>query len=370
MFYVGKQKISPGFFSKGESSGDVITAKNYTNANISAGDKVWINQKAYESGSSTDIGTGSYTYIAPMPDFVFYNDNGVIKRIDDNVSTGYSFGAYLNNLFIQNYEDGLVVIDYSNRGDWTVYYKNGQVLFNTSNVCQVINRPDLMIVERHLSKINPNTGEVLGVFTATDGSEFKFNVYHSLYVACSDTILKAGYDKWIFNETNMTVQWATGDFGVYRNVVGVTSDKKYYFSYDGSIRKWVTDHFEDVSNMFGTSYAWNKYILYRTTNLLTPKIENDSSELPTFKYYPETDTWEVVPVNRETLISNKIQFNDDMTQYAAWADSKCKIVNLQSFQRNSLYPFAQINMSRDTLTGVAKENIAIGEEGRVTTILP
>lgn len=372
MFYVGKQKISPGFFSKGESSGNVITAKNYTNANISAGDKVWINQKAYESGSSINI---SRNIGMIFPDFDYYWSNGVIYRTSDNISTGYSTVDF-DGYYTITYSNGLTVLTGKYYDPlYTYYYKNGHILFGKTNAFHIINRPDLMLIGAHLVKINPETGEELHTFTDANGGEMRFqsDAWHSSEYYSFDNKLVIYGGKYIIDDINYTVTGGSFSGPTGKDILGVTSDKKYIIC-KNSMWKYINSEYVNVTSNFPDIYSQSmsqyNHVFYQSTNLLTPILRTNSSELPTFKYYPETDTWDSVPVNREALLSQNITFNPNMTQYAASANSKYKIVNLQSFQKNSLYSFKQSNMNRDTLTGVAKENIANGEEGRVTTILP
>lgn len=368
MFYVGKQKISPGLFSKGESSGDVITAKNYTGSGISAGDKVWINQKVYESGSSSQL--THYVYQI-LPDFDFYLGGNDIYKTVDNTSTGYSTMAYSYDRTI-NYLNGLSVFPCDMYGSQHVeYYKNGQILFRKDNAYQIVNRPDLLIINNMLKKINPETGVELSTFTNSDGSDFKIDGSYdtlSKFVAINDTTIKCGYSTWTIDETNMFISSSSGYNGP-NNIVGVTSDKKYIISCSSS-QMWKKNGniYENVSSEFLdiVSVDLSNYTFYPTTNLLLPNYVYKSDSTPMFKYAPSTDSWDSVPFN----ISGQIQVNPEMTQYLRYNNGTFYLTNLETFTKNSLYPYSQINMSRDTLTGVAKENIANGEEGRVTTILP
>ena len=396
MFYVGKQKISPGFFSRGESSGDVVTATNHSGKNISAGDKVWINPYYYEAGTTTYVESGQY-----------FRGNGYVSKDGHYViTTGYNGGKLMN-------------IDGSSLGEVSCFYRSYNCVNETSDGIWYSSNSDRNSFQRldsglgwvrqnnkfikgtseyatdtslthNIYKIDNSTGETIKTYINEDK---QYSCDRIVYIGNNKFL--AGIEEYPYAVSVIQLNdednsWSVINSNVFDSfndgIVGVTSDYKYVLCLSNKIID--TETFQNVYNTidfpaslnsnydYSVCYFDTKENIYQT-HYGTLANNTDPKNYKVVKYDITTKTWSVISIDYETIMGGtdrtfiRACFNNGIMTSAFYAsnDWGCTVAQITNDEGYNLIKYG-IEVTSDTLTGVAKENINGGEEGRVTTILP
>lgn len=378
--------------SGGGGGGDTISAVNKSGSAIREGDKVWLNNNAHTAGQS--IKTSGYIMTSMFypgvitPDgntFVtwgnFYNVGlSEIKQIGTyNRWSGGARPRTLNNgmMFGTDLGSGhLVRLDYPN--NWGSYQRVGYLL-----------NEQYTYFLRNINKVNMDTGEIL--YSVASGIA---NTYSLIMI--NNTIYDlANANKYVLTDNGESLSISQG---TYNNMVaninniplGKTKDNKYITtvaSYDASrFDKILNFNVEtetltqaelpaDMQPFAGTSASvyWNgsgEYLVF---------YNNQTKEYGIFKYTTESG-FVKVPF---TLPADLIPYD-----YTNWVfsinDSGDRVGLLTTPDNNKLYPtvvfldsangysitkYSPFNISENSLTGKASQDIPSGGTGEVTTIL-
>lgn len=391
MFYVGKQKISPGFFSKGESSGDVITAKNRLGKNISAGDKVWINPYYYESGTDTYIDSGQY-----------FKNNGYVSRDGNYFIKSQTYNDRLLNL--ESTDLGQVttysrVISSHNEtpdGIWyAVNYNNDAFQrFDSgfgwikSGYCPIRGTSEYITdgsTSDKIYKINPLNGEIIKTYS-NENNKYYHGLNNNTYLGSNKMLLNiSNIGRCLVELDDENNTWSITTYNViidYDSIIGVTSDFKYLLISENKI--YDTTSWQNVYNTIEfpakiyseRSYFDGKENIYQYHDGNLSDV-SDSKNYKVVKYDTTTKTWNVISIDYETIMSGtnkqfiRACFNNGVITRAVYGDGDygCHVVQITNDEGYNLIKYG-IEVTSDTLTGVAKGAINTGNSGQVTTILP
>lgn len=401
MFYIGSNKITPGLFSKGQSSGDEVTAINYSGTSISAGDKVWLNEKANVSASATRVNNASgITYTMDTSgNFVYYRRGSYYYKYDISLNSASEISTYMTE----------------GTGDYPYYYDEYNNIFcrekclngnGISDIAMMCNQDDYAIEYKttssygyNLYKIDKeNNFNIIKTWSISSnvGSTYSYSrlytiIGNKLYAKTDNFNGQIGtIDNGL---SSITMENRTDNFKTY-GIVCSTLDNKIAIgvnkSTDGSNYKgWngikllnINNDYTIGSEFVSSNSELNNLLslspLYFTFNretgilCISKYLSLDSSTYGMFKY--ENGDFTTIPLslnntsgqtwntdNNLMFTSNdlsKIQFSNILFKLQQTADGTYKAIP---------YSYA---MGQQTLTGVAKTSANQGESFTAMTILP
>ena len=390
MFYIGSNKITPGLFSRGTSSGDEVTAYNYTGMNISAGDKVWLKIKADISASKTTVGSNSNAKA------INRSGTSIIdytEMYDINSGTSSSANAYV-------YPQRMPVIYTANGG---MYWKNYKItdIVSDINMCRLDNNyalSSLMSSSGYTLYRLDSNDSILKQWSVTGLANDSYSYYVGLVIG----------DKLYLRLDNNSSNFYTGTIDENSDTITMTSSYDYsekHLFYTTLDNKLIIT----MNGSYGTSYnEWNgKPHFYRINNDNTIGTEFTSSNTDLNNLLTDIGNYSTINFNKYTGILcigtssyGSSQFtdyklfkyeNDDFTtitllldnpptngqRYVSVSDDMSKVV-----VGNVLYNLAQTadgtykaipytyGMGSETVTGIAKTNANELEQFTAITVLP
>ena len=387
MFYIGSQKITPGLFSKGQSSGDEVTAINYTGTSISAGDKVWLNEKANVSASSTTMnfsssnynrlinrpGTdvfcsaqkynintqtieGTNKYLNPRNHIVFtsagglYNDNYKITdfiselsfhRLDENYALNTRMTRDTYYLYRVNSNDNILKtwtisnLDYNSNG-----YYDGCVIGNIL----YLNYEEYL----YTGQINENDSDIS--MTKQGYSDYRKHVWYTT------------------SDNNLAIGLINGSYGTSHNEWQGTI-QLFKINNDNSVTKWTSSN-SDLNDLI-SRLNYITFNFNRNTGILcigTSSYGIQENYYGMFKY--ENGDFTTIVLNLDNPPSSgyrALSVCDDMSKLVLGSILYTLQQTADGTYKALPYTYGIGNQS---LTGVAKTSANQGESFTAMTILP
>lgn len=377
--------------SGGGGSGNVIQAINKTGELINSGDKVWLNNNAYIAGQFIKANTSTTSpYSSPgiiTPDgntFVtwgkFFNvglteinqidtfnnwSGGCISRTLNN---GMTFGVGLGS-------NHLVRLDYPN--NWGKY----------QNVGYLLNEQYTYDTNRNINKVNMDTGEIL--YSVASGIAFTYSL-----IMINNTIYDlAKTNKYILTDNGESLSIAQE---TYNNMVasngnipvGKTKDNKYIiilssqyaygtakiFNFDVETETLTQAEIPtDMQPFIGVQV----YIFWNGSGEYLTFYNAKTKEYGIFKYTTENGFVKVpftLPTDLTLYEDSVISINDNGDKIGLMTTpdgSKIypTVVFLDTVDGYSVTKYSPFNISENSLTGKANQDIPSGGTGEVSTVL-
>lgn len=373
--------------------GEQVEAKNYTGANISEGDKVWINPYYYEAGTTNQV------YSRRLEDFLLDEDGQYFTNgLNNSGHMGYfrinSDSSTTNILYLGN--QGYCV---------DILYKNGARMFIQNNgtgpLYRVLNGN--YISENSLPTLNDSewfldyTNGVYKKINLAGVAEQSIPVDTSYYNPSSwSSYAKKGCIK-INDETLLIpVHNFGGRFYIYKlangtlvydnhyiqaslgsRYLGVTSDNKFIIT-DTGIWEIDLDNFtltnvtpsviSDIkSNIYQGAYRFNQNGEYLEIYSRAGYSNTYTYQYALFKYNSISNNWEQISIESSyDKYVNCVVDNCNIMGYTDQTTSSGKIYRtfLTAISGNNLIPYGS-QVTSDTQTGSAAESIAAGATGLV-----
>lgn len=411
---------------EGSSGGNTITAINKTGAAISQGDKVWIQKQTVAAGHvATPSGGYPLNYISGIS-----NDGNYFVYATSNTQGNMPLW-YINDLETDTFTkvgDSLIYLSlhssypyrYSNNGSTFVStnisgssstdstskigensFRLGNFLFVGYDLCMW--RGTTGSSTNGIQILNTNTG----VITSLTGTSISFSYALNCIATSSTEICNLSQKvKYILDRSNLTY---TSNSVNSSNVsctspIGVTSDGKVIIAVNNQTgsssvdTNYKTLQFISNSTTFiGWSIDMYPTRLQKIINNTTDKYfisfnpNNDilacikvgsTTEYGFFKYSTTTEIWSEIYIDLSSVLTETmyphgfISTTADMTRIgmpigdSSYSNTKLRIIQLQSVSGYKYVPYNYYDITQDTLTGIASENIAVDTEGDATTVLP
>ena len=391
MFYMGADKISPAFFEKGESSGDVVEATNYAGS-IQSGDKVYLSENY---SNTTSIVRPNYTCYGGSPSIIsrdglryYVSDRYDIYNIDSDTLSPCSQYQEWSRGWCPRYMDNNTIwfklgwrftpsqmkLDYQPlRQNWFYDYTN-----------------------KFLYQINVDNGEILDTYSFNELEDEREFMIGNL-IGKTNTGYYYTIDK--INET-FTQSGRISDYSNRNWFLGSTHDDKFLFICDTNnvdptccgitstllVYKYDINHEtltkitdgsvlgEDFTNIpnIGSKYrfSFNEY----TGNLVT--LDDDHKVVDVYHYNNEQFTKIMsVDISWVTQHVYYATISDDLSTIAIHIANAANSGSAPGIIRQSIEPgwkavsFNSFLFSTSVLTGKALENADVGEKFDVSTVL-
>lgn len=414
MFYMGADKISPAFFEKGESSGDVVEATNFTGSSINAGDKVYLNNNYNTSSNSwvyNDSNFSNFAYLYPIAityDNVYVHNYSQSADIINNYryNTSYNINDHYSLYTFMN--DNLYIGDYKILGEQKVQSSIGYPV--DKNIFLKFTNSEFHVI---VYDFENNT--VINDYTLSTTATQPY-LSHARGLLIGDLLyLSTGSSRpgYAGNTVNVVLNIKTGvesedTTGVCSNilskyVVNHSSDYKYLFSniyssngaLSSRLRIWEKDdngvyqYLNDVSNLcqdlqpyYGTDYTMSQFFTYNDILCVATK---DTTDQLIIKYNKDTKTFTNLNIDLPVLSVNDYSFNRNYSFPCISLDMSliviarnCSSVNwtrvciyrlAQSPSGYKAIPYDGRHLDTNTITGKALGNADVGEKFDVSTVL-
>lgn len=404
--------------------GDVITATNKTGSAVSTGDKVWINESVTSLAATTAKTLGYPFDCAISPD-----GSKLFTGNSNTANASAAFNIYdimdLSNislLYTKASGSSIPTIQYLDSGNLAITFdiaSSEDIIFRRNGTYGIYNIGDLSYTSylhgtywgissssvQKLITLDENDGTQTLVASGSNSSGSK--MFTGCYNTTTGKILRSnsGYC-YIVSGSSITSQ-SGGGVNIGSSATYSTSSKlqgsliircQSYSVGQGSntpangtfqVGSWDGSNGYTQYNLdnVGLGY-WDGKSVWAIYNQVTKILTIASyfgTDYKVYRYDAENNHFDEVTIELNTA-GNKfvspITFTDDMTRcaYACVPAADTSLVNYSNVSyvveglSNStsviLSPYSFSIIYRNTLTGVAKENIASGSTGEVLTLLP
>lgn len=394
-FYFDVNSITP---SKGGSGGGgggdsptKIEAINNTGANISEGDKVWVNSYYYEAGTAHSFITSS-----SYKSLITANGNYVIHNGNLYSINGTNLGSTTINssqeLAIFDCPDGVTYIGSTSgmqRIDAGLGWSNTNFMPIVGTSEYVLQKTNSYVSEK-IVKINPNTGEVIKTYNKPSGFTYllSYNVrricylgnnkFWAAYSNSSSAVNPSGGYILTLDDVNNTWTYIStttpSDL-----IIGVTSDYKYILM--------ITNHIYDVATMTDVYSALNfpctidSYTYFDAKENICQRHNGAASSATggnykVVKYNPETQTWQQISIDYSTIMGStsgsfyRACFENGEFTKAFYSNNYNHYWKPMVSQGGYNLVKYGLETTNQTLTGFAEENINSGSTGEISITLP
>ena len=367
--------------------GETVTATNNTGSAISTGDKVWVEYFSPTIERDDNIGSGT-VYQDSDNGIIYMTGNGsrvarhgyltnqaYIYDISGDlapVQNGTFSATYQNGVLNQFFENNKFYVRNHSTSGYTVFSEDGgQSISGNYYIGAGLYSNRLNVYDENNNIIYTLSGYSNGEITHA----YQVDANHIILVFTDDYT----YPSWI-HKIDIVNGTATVSSGInlypysrlYSPRLGFTSDGKYFIVSQRQIINVSTWSVISSPSVFSTVNDNYKPYFNNIGNILTSKCTD--GYIRSFKYNTSDETWSEIT---EIAVQSSgyvglCNAEGTILIYMASSDSDNASVNVKRSMEGELgwYALSFNNITQNTLTGFAQENIASGSSGDVKTLLP
>lgn len=365
---------------------DIITATNNTSSAISTGDKVWVEYFSPTIERNDNIGSGT-VYSNENTGIIYMTGNGSrVARHGYLTNQAYIYdingdlAPVQNGTFSATYQNGVVnqffennkfyVRDHSTSG-YTVFSEDGgQSISGNYYIGAGLYSNRLNVYDENNNIIYTLSGYSNGEITHA----YRVDANHIILVFTDDYTYPNGIHKIDIVNGTATVSSGINLYplpGTYNPRLGFTSDGKYFVVSQRQIINVSTWSVISSPSVFSTVNDNYKPYFNNIGNILTSKCTD--GYIRSFKYNTSDETWSEITgiAVQSSGYVGLCNAEGTILIYMASSDSNNASVNVKRSMEGELgwYALSFNNITQNSLTGFAQENIASGSTGQVKTIL-
>lgn len=404
------------------AGGAQVEATNYTGANLSEGDKVWINPYYYEGGTIdqySGMNIGSDSIFILDNDVMYFRTSSDGNKLYHKNFTAYS-GVTLNFYLSHRRElifepDGCVYVygtsntQEENNYHFVTYRIDAGLVWGKEGYVPIHNSSELLVkaissTNVAIVKIDKSTGNVTKTWDLSSSgvnlsyyyssSQGLLNIYHKVVAINDNTILLNNGDSASASAVRQIVLNNDGTVTVTSPTISGVSQSPFYGEYIGYINGYLFKMVNYVPCVYDITDLSN--IVDKTVDLGLPAgyssgesrfrpdknivyynsgygVSNSSFSAKAIKIDPITRNASEIALDYLALSNNissarymGISFNgndiSDFYYYYNWSNYINHIVETSG---NNLVAYRAGNITQDTQTGTAAESISAGSTGLV-----